>query len=159
MELRAAFTVSGPCWGVVSLGRRSPTPHFRQSDVSFLASIAGPVAEGLRRAVLVEALQAPAAARGAPALVLLDAAGTVVAASPEKRTWLDELALDDGTGRDGRAPAALRAVAARARDRRPAGEGPLLSARARLRTPRGRWLVMHGCVLEGAGAGGGRPPS
>jgi len=60
-ELRAAFTVGGSCWGVVSLGRRSPTPHFRQADVSFLASIAGPLAEGLRRAVLVDALQAPAA--------------------------------------------------------------------------------------------------
>ena len=153
-ELRAAFTVGGSCWGVVSLGRRSPTPHFRQADVSFLASIAGPMAEGLRRAVLVEALQAPAAAPDAPALVLLDAAGAVVAESPEARAWLDELALDDGMGHDGRAPAALRAVAARARDRRSAGDGPALPARARLRTPGGHWLVMHGCVLEGAGAGG-----
>jgi DNA-binding CsgD family transcriptional regulator len=149
-ELRAAFTVGGSCWGVVSLGRRSPLPHFRQAEVSFIASVAGPIAEGLRRAVLIEALEPAAPPGGAPALVLVDAAGAVTAASPAARTWLEELALDDGLAAERRAPAALRAIAARARDARP----DAAPARARVRTPSGRWLVLHGCALEGAGAGG-----
>jgi DNA-binding CsgD family transcriptional regulator len=150
-QLRAAFTVGGSCWGVVALGRRRPLPHFRQADVSFLASIAGPIAEGLRRAVLIDALEPSASPGGAPALVLVDAAGAVTAASPAARGWLEELSLDDGLAADRRAPAALRALAARARDARPDAAAP---ARARVRTPSGRWLLLHGCALEGEGAGG-----
>ena len=153
--LRAAFVVDGSCWGVAALGRRRPEPLFSQAEVSFMASFCRTLADGLRAAILLDALGPPSGADGVPGLVLLDPDHTVSAATPAAQAWLEELAGDYGLRASDRAPAALRAVAARARDAgAPDGADPESAPRARLRTRSGRWLVLYGLPLGAAGATG-----
>jgi DNA-binding CsgD family transcriptional regulator len=67
-----------------------------------------------------------------PGLVLLDRHGQVESLTPAARHWLDRLGQD---------PPVLSAVAASAQ-----ASGP---ARARVRTPAGQWLILHGARLDG----------
>jgi DNA-binding CsgD family transcriptional regulator len=149
-SLRAAFVAGGACWGVVALVRRDEGLPFSQADVSFMASVCGHVGEGLRAALLLDALAGPAAEPGldeVPGLVVLDG-DRMRAASPSAARWLDELAADFGRRAHERAPAALLSVAAAAR--RMGADDPPSSARAVVRTRAGRWLALHGMRLEAA---------
>jgi DNA-binding CsgD family transcriptional regulator len=150
-ELRVAFLAGPSAWGVAALARRRPDPHFSQADVSFIASVSREVGQGLRAAVLLEALAEPGPADAMPGLVLLTATDELAAITPQAQAWLDELVRDYGLRPGDRAPAALLAVAARAREA-PSGAEPPTPARARVRTRSGRWLVLHGAVLQAAGA-------
>ena len=150
-NLRAAFVAGGSCWGVAALVRRDPTAHFTQADVSFVASIGVHVAEGLRAALLLDALAEPgprAPVAESPGLVILDG-DRVRAASAAAEAWLDELAGDFGSRPGDRLHSALLAVAGAAG--RMDGDGePAASAQAVLRTRTGRWLGLHGIRLENA---------
>jgi hypothetical protein len=76
---------------------------------------------------------------------------TVEMANGAADDWLDELC--SGHGSRARLPAALRAVASRARALAQDGGSGTDAARARVRTPVG-WIVVHGSVLsdrDGAG--------
>jgi DNA-binding CsgD family transcriptional regulator len=151
--LRAAFVAGSSCWGVASLGRRKPRPHFDQADLSFLASVCAPIGEGLRASLLLDALAAPTPSGEGPGLVLLAGDGSIASASAGALAWLEELAEDFGLRPGERAPAVLLAVSARARD--PGGADPTTPEtppRARVRTRSGRWLVLHGLELGRAGA-------
>jgi DNA-binding CsgD family transcriptional regulator len=146
-SLRAAFVAGGSCWGAAALVRRDPRLHFTQADVSFMAAIGAHVAEGLRAAVLLDALEprsgGPPAAE-APGLVILDG-HRVRAASGSAEAWLEELARDfDGAG--DRLHSALLAVAAAVGG--VADDQPAAPAAAVVRTRSGRWLGLHGLRLE-----------
>ena len=118
-----------------------------------MASLAGALADGLRRAALL---------RGAvdgggdddTGLLVLAADDTVEMANPAAGRWLDELRARDPPG--GHLPLAVRAAASRARAAASAnGDGGPAArlARARIRTPAGRWLVVRGSLLgDGPGS-------
>ena len=149
--LRAAFVSGRTCWGAVALVRRDPRAPFTQADVSFVASVGAFVAEGLRAAVLLDALRPPApgasAGSGSPGLVILDGA-RVRSASASAETWLDELGTDGGARRGERLHSGLLAVAA-AVGRAGEGDEPA-AARTVLRTRAGRWVSLQGVRLESA---------
>ena len=149
-NLKAAFTAGPSCWGVAALVRRDPRAFFVQADLSFMASIGSHVGEGLRAAVLLDALASPASESG-PGLLLLDDADQVTATSAAAQEWLDELSGDYRPQTGTRVPAAVLAVAATARSHllETSPGGP---ARSRVRTRAGRWLVLHGVSLGSPGA-------
>jgi len=98
-ELRAVLSGTTGTWGALTLLREARSPHFTPAEVRFVASLAGALADGLRRAALIGDA--------------VDGGG-------------------DGRGDDG--PAACL-------------------ARARIRTPAGRWLVVRGSLLgDGPGS-------
>ena len=158
-ELRVVCCDDTGAWGALTLLREAGRPQFTPSDVRFAASLAGILAEGLRRATMFaaaagdgidagEAAGAGAAAPGAggdAGVLVLSADNTVELANRAAGRWLDELGADAAAGTSA-LPVAVMSVAARARA---AGEpdGATSLARARVRTDTGRWLVVSGSLL------------
>ena len=158
-ELRAVLSGTTGTWGALTLLREARSPHFTPAEVRFVASLAGALADGLRRAALIG--DAVDGGDGDTGLLLLAADGTVEMANPAAGRWLDELGAGDRPG--GHLPLAVRAAASRARAAAADGandggggdaDGPAAPlARARIRTPAGRWVVVRGSLLgDGPGS-------
>jgi DNA-binding CsgD family transcriptional regulator len=114
-----------------------------------LARLAPHLAAGLRTALLLDHVDAVPAEDG-PGLIVLAEDLTVVATTAAAERWLAEL-QDWPRRRD--LPNAVLVLAARLRSLERDG-GPHVLPRARVRTPSGRWLVLHAARLAGAeGAG------
>jgi len=152
-ELRAVLSDATGTWGALALLREADRPRFTSAEVRFVASLGGLLADGLRRAMLLR--DAAAYGEGEDTGVLLLAADDSVELTNEGADrWLDELGAGAQPG--GRLPIVVYAVAARARragggDRGRGDEaGPDQgTARARLRTATGRWVVVRGALLDG----------
>ncbi len=141
-EMRAALMDEGACWGGIALYRRDELPDYTPEERAAIASVTGVLAEGVRRAVLASAVEADDSPE-VPGLVLLDASDTVDAATPTAEQWLDDLVTRDESDRLG----LIQAVASQARR---AGRAETEeAARARARTRSGRWLVLHGSLVDG----------
>jgi DNA-binding CsgD family transcriptional regulator len=174
-ELRAALVVDGTTWGALTLLRGSRRPDFAPGDTALVAAVADALAAGLRRATLTEAVAATRAERGVGVLAL---AGddTVVAVDPAAERWLAQLRDEHATaaaaadrhggavhgrdnglpvaavhGRGGGLPVVVTAVACQAR-RIADGRAAATTARARVRTADGRWLVLHASTATGPDA-------
>ena len=130
-ELRVAFVDDAGCWGSLILVRDRGRPDFDPQAMVAVERLAGALVGGLRRTVVAQQA-APEQPGQGPGLVVLDHHGQVESLTPAARHWLDELGED---------PPVLSAVAASA-----LASGP---ARARVRTPTGQWLVLHGARLDG----------
>jgi DNA-binding CsgD family transcriptional regulator len=146
-ELRAALVSAGRCWGVMCLHREDAPSGFTDRELRLVARLAPHLAEGLRRAILVEQAIADPAAEG-PGIVLLDDDLGVVSSNSAGEFWLDELRF----GRHRRAeelPLAVHAVAVQAAFG-PRDQPPATAPRVRLQTAKGQWLVVHASRLRGA---------
>lgn len=134
-ELRAALVVDGHCWGYLQLFRASSRPPFSARDVGQIECLRSLLGGALRASCVVGS---PSAARRAPAVLLLDERGVLVAESETARAWLQGFESDVGQS----LPHAIHAVGVRTRAR------SLTSARYRGRS--GDWLTVNGSAL-GAG--------
>ena len=141
-ELRFTLLDGGACWGWVALYRREESGEFDGEDAELVASLSRPLAEGLRRAILLAA--APTEEKlDAPGLILLAPNGAVEATTPAAERWLS--ALIAAPPAEGDLPAVVNNVAYRAL--LAARGGASAGARARVPTATGTWLVIHGSVL------------
>lgn len=131
-EARVVFVDRGGCWGSVILLRDHGRPDFDEDDVDALSLLGGVLAEGIRHAVLDEQLVDPQP--GGPGLVLFDQFGEIDTMTPDARHWIAELG-------GGPMPPVVFAVGAAAFARG--------VATARVRTPAGQWLALHGARLDG----------
>ena len=132
-ELRTALTGPGGTWGTLTLLRAAPSPHFTTTEVNFVASLAGILADGLRRATLVhDGVEHDGVEHDdhdGTGLLVLAADNTIEMSNHLAEDWLDQLGvsatLDDrlhlksifeksGTGSCWRAggPAVLRSLRA-----------------------------------------------
>ena len=148
-ELRAVFATGGSCWGVTCLTRAEGASDFTRAEADFVASVAEPIAHGLRMSLLLHEADESCAAE-APGMIVLRADGSVESISDRAEEWLSELPPEHGSAFE--VPSAVHAVAMRARKAASGEVGGV--PRARLQTPSGRWLVVHAASLRGAGAGG-----
>ena len=143
-ELRVSFTArDGSCWGIAALVRADGEP-FTEAERGMLADAAPFVAEGLRAAFA--AARPARSPQTGPALVILDDAGDVRAATPDATRWLAELTSGSATGM-APVPEPVYLVAGRARAAR-AGisrEPPCVQ----VRTAGGVWLHLHATCLDG----------
>jgi DNA-binding CsgD family transcriptional regulator len=146
-ELRAVFATGGSCWGVTCLTRMQGEPEFTSVEADFVASVAEPIAHGLRMALLLHEADELGAGE-APGMIVLRPDGSVESISAQAEQWLAELPIEHTAG-PFEVPSAVHAVAMRAR-RAAIGESGGVP-RTRLRTPSGRWLVIHAASLRGAG--------
>ncbi len=157
-ELRAVLSDDTGTWGAFTLLRATDRPGFTPSEVRFVSSLTQVLADGVRKAAMFGELSAEA--DDTTGLLVLAPDDTIEMANRAADHWLDEL----DAGRHGTAlPTAVRSVAARTR--RLVGDGDIERddnppgdiARARVRTGRGRWVVVHGSVVGGRDSAGDGP--
>jgi DNA-binding CsgD family transcriptional regulator len=163
-ELRVVCSDALGACGALTLLRGAKGPHFTPAEVRFVASLAGVLADGLRQGALLGEAIADRDGDGDVGLVVLAADDTVEMSNAAADRWLGELGASDRSGT--RLPIVVHAVADRARQAAAAGDGPVRdgdgrrsdggggTARARVRTATGRWLVVRGSLLgDDTGAG------
>lgn len=139
-ELRAALVSDSGTWGGITLLREAGAT-FAPTDVAFLASVSRHLAEGLRRAMLLNAAE-ERPAEGDPGLLVLAQDNSIDMANAAAQRWLDEL---ESGPKGTPLPSVIQAVAGRAR-RAVAGDDHT-AATARTRTRSGRWLLVRGTML------------
>jgi DNA-binding CsgD family transcriptional regulator len=148
-ELRAALVGDAATWGGMTLLRRAGDADFTPEEARVVDALSAEIAEGVRRAILREALVGSAGREERAAGVVLVEEDHSAAVNPAGERWLAELRDRevDGAG----LPSIVVAVASRAR--RAAAGDDVADAWARVRTRTGAWLVVHGSML-GSGSGG-----
>ena len=146
-ELRSVLRVGEARWGTVTLWRREGAPPFSAQETSLLAGLSAPLGEALRRHARPSDQLGPGRGPDRPGLLLFDELGEIVSINDEARAWLAELPPEPGTPTDhGVLPVWLLITMFRASAiRHGAGDG---TARTRVRTRRGRWLVCHASCLQ-----------
>ena len=152
-ELRAVLPSDLGSWGALTLLRETGRPLFTPAEVAFVASLAGVLADGLRRAALLGSGMSTAGRDASDTgLLVLAADNTIEMSNEAAGRWLDELATA-GRGESG-LPLAVRAAAAQARAAAAGGTaGGTGTAHARVRTRAGHWLIVRGSMLgDGPGA-------
>ena len=139
-ELRVSLLDGAACWGWIAMYRRGGPP-FSVADAELVAGVAQPLAQGLRRSILLSCAATDDGPQ-APGLILFAGDGQVEAISPPAQALLGSLIATD-TAPDG-LPAIVYSVAYRARL---AAGDPEQGARARVPTAMGSWLTLHGSVV------------
>jgi DNA-binding CsgD family transcriptional regulator len=149
-ELIAALrTPTGEVWGALGLYREPGEAMFDRDDIAFVRSLAAPLAEGARRALLVGEASDPEGPES-PGLVVLTEDWSVESVTPGVERWLRE--LPDGDWDAGRLPSSVLAVAGRAlrTAEHPGSPGEIAVSRVLSRS--GTWVVLHGASLVAAGS-------
>jgi len=147
-ELRVVLGGRTGTWGQLTVFRETNRPYFSAAEVQFASSIAGLIADGLRRGLLLGAAQTGDDDVG---LLVLDADDSVSMSNRAADRWLDEL----GTGERvaSALPLVIPAVARHARalclpaTSAAAAPTDARPARARARTQTGQWLIVRGSLL------------
>ncbi|MGH9250453.1 MAG: LuxR family transcriptional regulator, partial [Acidimicrobiales bacterium] len=149
-ELRAVLRVAQTPWGALTLWRRPDRPAFTASETEMVAGLSRPIGEALRvRARPTEALGG-LVRHDRPGLMLFDGAGDLASVNEQARAWLDELPPDENLHTDLGVQVPLWLVITVLRAGavvRGAGDG---TARARVQSRRGPWLVCHASCLDAA---------
>lgn len=164
-EVRLMFRDGREVWGGMGLMRGPDDRPFDEAEVDFLASLAPAFARGVRLGLLAT-LAAPDGTGGTdgtggaelpdlselpgPAVVIVGADDRVTQITGPAERWLGELASG---ARGGISPAVVSGLVGAAR-RYARGETTDLP-RCRVRTPRGRWLVLQAGPLSGLGDSAG----
>jgi DNA-binding CsgD family transcriptional regulator len=141
-ELRAVLRAGGVCWGLICLHRENGVA-FSGEEMNYVRRIAPHIAEGIRAGFLIGAAESSDVAEG-PGLLVIATDGSLVSVTSAGTLWLEELGHPDPV-RHG-LPMEVQVLAARAQDPRFPGE---VQPRLHLRTPAGRWAVLHASVLPG----------
>ena len=133
-ELRVVIRDRGVPWGVVNLFRGSGFPDFSAEEAGFVAGLGRTLADGIRRTLLLDAVDAPPDA--APGVLVIDLArpDRTRHRSPVAARWLGELDNADWH---------VARVAQQAYAR-----GTTASMRVCSRN--GRWLTLHAEPYDGA---------
>jgi DNA-binding CsgD family transcriptional regulator len=137
---------SGEAWGLLALYREIGQFEFSRDEIGFLASAAGPLAEGARRGLLLGEAADPDGPH-APSLIVLDEDWQLQSMTPGAETLLAELPGSDASAAGGALPACVLSVAGRALRSLETAETTGEVAVARVRSNSGRWMILHGAPL------------
>jgi hypothetical protein len=154
--LRAVLRVGDAPWDTVTLWRREGRPAFSSAETDLIASLSAPLGEALRRGMRTELETEVVTPLEYPGLLIFDERGRLSSANEYASTWLDELPPEDRIptelGLD--LPFWLIITAVRAHDSLVAGGDG--TARTRVRSRRGQWLVGYAsCTSDGGGVPAG----
>jgi DNA-binding CsgD family transcriptional regulator len=140
----ALHTASGDAWGGLGLYRDPGAAMFAPEEIDFVRTVAGPLAEGARRALLLGEATDPEGPEP-PGLLVLTSEWEVESATPGVERWVSDLPGGDWDA--GRLPSAVLAVAGRALRSAEGRDAPGEVALSRVLTSSGRWVVLHGATL------------
>jgi DNA-binding CsgD family transcriptional regulator len=135
---------TGETWGVLALYRPPGQTPFSNEERELLRALAPHLAEGARRGLLVGEATEPEQP-GAPGLVVLSDGFESESLTPGVELWLAQ--LPGGERAPDRLPPAVLSVAGQAL-RTAGADVPGEVAFARVLANDGRWIVLHGAVLQ-----------
>ena len=141
-ELRAVLRDRGTAWGGLVLFRETGASDFTDEEVVAVAEVAGELARGIRRCLLLSELE-HRDADDVPGMAVLQVDGDDVRTellTRAARRWLSE--VQDGEIAGTGLPVAAVALAMRARAR------PAQPVSTHLRARSGQWLTLHAEVLS-----------
>lgn len=147
-EMRTSFVDARGAWGGMAMYRKLGQPDFTSAEKNLLSGLSQPLAEGVRRAIVMGAARATETQEG-PGLILLERDGSVQDVNPAAERLL--LKLISPPAAPGRLPNIVHAVAYRALLSARGDSGGLASAR--VPTESGQWMVLHGSVVGSATGG------
>lgn len=146
-ELRAIFVANAVCWGTLCLDRERARSVFTPDEAAFLAQLVPHIAEGLRKALLLDSTSTTSTPDG-PGVLILAHDLSVVAMTAAAEHWLSELKETEKGDRYA-LPLTVRSVIAGLF----AIERGLVAAectpKVRQRTRSGHWLVLYASRLLG----------
>jgi DNA-binding CsgD family transcriptional regulator len=142
-ELRAIFVTDRACWGTLCLHRGGKGAQYTAAEAHALAQIAPHIADGLRKALLLEHALTSSAPDGPGVLIVADDL-SLIAATEAAEYWLMEL---KETGHF--LPLAVRSVIAGLKAIEN-GIGTNTMPKIRLRTRSGHWLILYASRLKSA---------
>jgi DNA-binding CsgD family transcriptional regulator len=148
-EMRAVLRIDGHPWGLLSLFRREGRLPFSIRETALVAGLSAPLA-GALRAHARPAATAVGPLPDRPGVLVFDAGGDLQSADDQARAWLEELPRDRTLPSDLGVDVPLWLIATVFRAGAVGygrGDG---TARARVRSRRGRWLVCHASCLRPA---------
>jgi DNA-binding CsgD family transcriptional regulator len=148
-EMRATFVDNAACWGTLCLHRGKAASWYTPAEAAFLASITPHIAEGLRKALLLEHAPGGTTPDGPGVLILSDDL-SVVNMNPAAEYWLAELA-DAETGDQQALPHIILTVVARLHTIEHETDAAPASPKVRLRAPSGQWLILYASRLTHTG--------
>ncbi len=149
-ELRAIFVTDGACWGTLCLHREQAESRYTPAEAAYLAQITPHIADGLRKALLLDNAPLGNAPDG-PGVLILSEDLSIVAMTAAAEYWLMELAETERGDRHA-LPLTVRSVIAglKAIERGLAGADSM--PKVRLRTRSGHWLVLYASRLRSTGS-------
>jgi DNA-binding CsgD family transcriptional regulator len=147
-ELRAIFVIDSSCWGVLCLHRAGQA--YSAAEVTFVSSISAHVADGLRKALLLD--RAGLASPHGPGVLILAEDQSIMGMTGDAEYWLGELADFNIPGKK-YLPHPVQSVCAalQAIER---GMLTNFTPKIRLRMRSGQWLILSASRLMNAGEKG-----
>jgi DNA-binding CsgD family transcriptional regulator len=149
-ELRAIFVTDGACWGTLCLHREQAESRYTSAEAAYLAQLTPHIADGLRKALLLDNVPLGEAPDG-PGVMILSEELSIVALTAAAEYWLMELTETERGDRHA-LPFTVRSVISglKATERGPVGAD--FMPKVRLRTRSGHWLVLHASRLRSPGS-------
>lgn len=144
-ELRAIFASDGACWGTLCLHRGKSKSGYTRAEADFLTQLAPHIADGLRKAVLLEKVfqeYAPAS----PGVLLVTDDFSIMAMNDSAEYWLREI-TEIEKGNQKALPLAVRSVISALK----ALESGMIAntiPKIRICTQAGHWLTLHASRLK-----------
>lgn len=148
-ELRAVFVTDAACWGTLCLHREKSSTGYTADEAAYLTLLTPHIADGLRKALIVDKAYS-AATPDEPGVLILTDDLSVIAMTAAAEYWLGELAgIENAKG--GMLPLAVRSVIAglKAIEDGQAAINALPKVRVQMRS--GHWLIVYASRLRGMG--------
>jgi DNA-binding CsgD family transcriptional regulator len=144
-ELRAIFVTDTACWGTLCLHRGKSELRYTPAEANFLAQLAPHIADGLRKAMLLDIVSLGKAPDGPGVLILTDDL-SIVAMTTAAEYWLRELVETEGRDRYALPFSVLSVVAGL----KAIEGGMALNSvpKIRLRVRSGHWLMLYASRLK-----------
>jgi DNA-binding CsgD family transcriptional regulator len=149
-ELRAVLRVGDSPWGSIDLFRRRGQAPFSGQETELVASLSAPLGEALRVRARPADLLGERVPGGRPGLLLFDPDGALLSANEEARAWLAELPHEQDLPSDLGVGVPMWMLGTVFRALAVAGGHGDGTARSRVRTRRGSWVVCHASCLRDA---------
>jgi DNA-binding CsgD family transcriptional regulator len=149
-ELRAVLRVDGSPWASVGLFRHRGRPAFDERETALLAGLSAPLAHAVRDHARPAGDALGAVDGRGPGLLVFGAGGELLSVNDEALAWLDELPHDSLECESFEIRLPMVFAGALVQAQAIAQERDHGTARARLRSISGRWLVCHASCLRDA---------
>ncbi len=147
-ELRAVLTLNGAAWGALALYRPPGSGGFSPAEADFVARLGPGLARGIRLGLVATVAELPGDPVG-PAVLVVGPSDEITQLSPAAAERMAEL----GDGPVGGLPVAIASIISAARGL--ASGQRTAVPRLRVRTPSGRWLIVHAAPLSRPDGGRG----